>query len=69
MDVELALDVVRRNIPWATLLPFVSIAALVAWTGAGITEEDIDRYAKNYINCGYRGAKNEGAKRRGSYHS
>ena len=64
-DVELALDVVRRNIPWATLLPFVSIAALVAWTGAGITEEDIDRYAKNYIEWGYKGDIHEDAKRRG----
>ena len=64
-DVELALDVVRRNIPWATLLPFVSIAALVAWTGAGITEEDIDRYAKNYIEWDYKGDIHEDAKRRG----
>ena len=64
-DVELALDVVRRNIPWATLLPFVCIAALVAWTGAGITEEDIDRYAKNYIKWNYKGDTHEDAKRRG----
>ena len=45
MVIESALHLVIRTIPAASLVPFLTIPALEAWTESDITADDLKSYA------------------------
>ena len=51
--VQTALHLVLRTIPAASLVPFLTIPALAAWTPIDITAQDLDAYARRYMKNNY----------------
>ena len=50
MIIESALQLVIRTIPAASLVPFLTLPALDAWTPSDITADDLKNYAKRYAD-------------------
>ena len=53
MVIESALHLVIRTIPAASLVPFLTIPALEAWTESDITADDLKSYAVRYSDNNY----------------